>query len=111
MKPFRTRCVNGGMPSPKSDIKNPEDFQSMANLVRPEDFKGRVFISSDIEAHRKHIQEFVNMVFERFRYIMSGKIRRSLSENFQLIIPNKQCKRYCHLPSFIGFFSRDPLSR
>ena len=29
----------------------------MAKLVRPEDFKGRMLISSDPEAHRKEIQQ------------------------------------------------------
>ena len=33
---------NGGMPFPKQDIKNPEDFAAMAKLVRPEDFTNRV---------------------------------------------------------------------
>ena len=45
---------NGGMAFfPKQDIKNPEDFAGIAKLVRPEDFKNRVMISSDLEAHRE----------------------------------------------------------
>ena len=37
---------NGGMAFfPKQDIKNPEDFEGIAKLVRPEDFKNRVLIS------------------------------------------------------------------
>ncbi|MFW5719939.1 MAG: TIGR03557 family F420-dependent LLM class oxidoreductase [Candidatus Dojkabacteria bacterium] len=75
---------NGGMPFPKSDIKNPEDFQSMAKLVRPEDFKGRVFISSDIEAHRKHIQEFVNMGFDRVYVHNVGKNQDEFIREFSI---------------------------
>lgn len=33
---------NGGMNFPKQDIRNPEDFEAMAKLVRPENFRGRV---------------------------------------------------------------------
>ena len=54
----RTRCVewpNGGMPFPKQDIKNPEDFAAMAKLVRPEDFKNRVLMTQRPRGpHRAH---------------------------------------------------------
>ena len=33
---------NGGMAFPKGDIRNPEDFEAMAKLVRPEHYKNRV---------------------------------------------------------------------
>ena len=36
---------NGGMKFPKQDISSPHDFEQMAKLVRPEDFKGRMLIS------------------------------------------------------------------
>ena len=43
---------NGGMAFfPKQDIKNPEDFDGIAKLVRPEDFKNRAIISSDLDEH------------------------------------------------------------
>ena len=42
---------NGGMPFPKQDIRNPEDFAAMARLVRPEDFQNRCLISSDLAWH------------------------------------------------------------
>ena len=52
---------NGGMAFPKQDIKNPEDFAAMAKLVRPEDFKNRVLISSNLEEHVAHVQKYIDM--------------------------------------------------
>ncbi len=54
---------NGGMNFPKQDIRSPEDFAAMARLVRPEDFRGRVLISSDLDQHRAHIQQFIDLGF------------------------------------------------
>src|SRR3712207_1980357 len=60
-----TEWPNGGMKFPKQDIRNPQDFAAMAKLVRPEDFKGRMLISSDPEAHRREIQKFLDMGFHQ----------------------------------------------
>jgi len=54
---------NGGMNFPKQDIRNPEDFEAMAKLVRPEHFIGRVFISPDPAAHRAHLEHFIALGF------------------------------------------------
>lgn len=56
---------NGGMKFPKQDIRSPFDFEQMAKLVRPEDFKGRMLISSDPEAHRREIQKYLDMGFDQ----------------------------------------------
>jgi G6PDH family F420-dependent oxidoreductase len=56
---------NGGMKFPKQDIRSPFDFEQMAKLVRPEDFTGRMLISSDPEAHRREIQKFLDMGFDQ----------------------------------------------
>jgi coenzyme F420-dependent glucose-6-phosphate dehydrogenase len=56
---------NGGMKFPKQDIRNPQDLEQMAKLVRPEDFAGRMLISSDPEKHRAEIQKFLNMGFHQ----------------------------------------------
>ena len=55
---------NGGMPFPKQDIKNPEDFENMAKLVRIENFANRMLISADLEEHVAQIQRFVDMGFD-----------------------------------------------
>ncbi len=54
---------NGGMPFPKADIRNPEDFAAMAAFVRPEHFKNRVLISSDLNEHVAHIQHYIDIGF------------------------------------------------
>jgi len=56
---------NGGMKFPKADIRSPNDFAQMAKIVRPEDFQGRMVISSDPDRHRQEIQKFIDMGFDR----------------------------------------------
>lgn len=54
---------NGGMAFPKADIRDPEDFEAMAKIVRPENFQGRVLMTADLDAHREHIQHFIDLGF------------------------------------------------
>jgi coenzyme F420-dependent glucose-6-phosphate dehydrogenase len=56
---------NGGMKFPKADIRSPHDFAAMAQLVRPEDFEGRMLMTSDPDLHRAYIQKFVDLGFDR----------------------------------------------
>jgi len=56
---------NGGMKFPKADIRSPNDFAQMAKIVRPEDFKGRMLISSSPDAHCKEIQRFIDLGFDQ----------------------------------------------
>ncbi len=56
---------NGGMPFPKQDIRNPSDFEAMAKLVRPEDFRNRLVISADPEVHREYIQRYLDLGFDQ----------------------------------------------
>jgi coenzyme F420-dependent glucose-6-phosphate dehydrogenase len=60
-----TEWPNGGMAFPKADVRSPEDFAAMARLVRPEDFAGRMVISSDPDVHRAAIQRFADLGFDR----------------------------------------------
>jgi alkanesulfonate monooxygenase SsuD/methylene tetrahydromethanopterin reductase-like flavin-dependent oxidoreductase (luciferase family) len=60
-----TEWPNGGMKFPKADIRSPFDFEQMAKLVRPEDFEGRMIMSSDPDVHRAYIQRFVDLGFDR----------------------------------------------
>ncbi|HEX9068485.1 MAG TPA: TIGR03557 family F420-dependent LLM class oxidoreductase [Ktedonobacterales bacterium] len=55
---------NGGMAFPKSDIRNPEDFEAMAKIVRPENFANRVLTSADLAEHAAHIQHFIDLGFD-----------------------------------------------
>jgi G6PDH family F420-dependent oxidoreductase len=56
---------NGGMKFPKQDIRSPFDFEQMAKLVRPEDFDGRMLITSDTDAHRADIQRYLDLGIDR----------------------------------------------
>jgi G6PDH family F420-dependent oxidoreductase len=60
-----TEWPNGGMKFPKQDIRSPLDFEQMAKLVRPEDFEGRMLISSDPEQHRQQIQRYLDLGFDQ----------------------------------------------
>jgi G6PDH family F420-dependent oxidoreductase len=60
-----TEWPNGGMKFPKQDIRSPLDLEQMAKLVRPEDFEGRMLISSDPEQHRAQIQKFLDLGFDQ----------------------------------------------
>jgi hypothetical protein len=53
------------MKFPKQDIRSPRDFEQMAALVRPEDFKGRMLMTADLEAHRREIQKYLDMGFDQ----------------------------------------------
>lgn len=55
---------NGGMAFPKGDIRNPEDFEAMAKLVRPENFRNRVLMSPDLDEHIAYIQHFIDLGFD-----------------------------------------------
>jgi hypothetical protein len=48
---------------PKADIRNPEDFEAMAKLVRPENFKNRVLMTSNLDEHVGYLQHFIDLGF------------------------------------------------
>jgi coenzyme F420-dependent glucose-6-phosphate dehydrogenase len=77
-----TEWPNGGMKFAKQDIRSPFDFEQMARLVRPEDFKGRLLISADLEAHRREIQKYVDMGFERIYLHNVGRNQREWIDAF-----------------------------
>jgi G6PDH family F420-dependent oxidoreductase len=80
---------NGGMPFPKQDIKNPEDFAAMAKLVRPEDFKNRVLMTSDLARHTKNIQHYVDMGFDEIHLHNVGRNQAEFIEVFgREVLPN-----------------------
>jgi coenzyme F420-dependent glucose-6-phosphate dehydrogenase len=60
-----TEWPNGGMKFPKQDIRSPYDFEQVARLVRPEDFAGRMLITSDLDAHRADIQRYLDLGVDR----------------------------------------------
>jgi G6PDH family F420-dependent oxidoreductase len=77
-----TEWPNGGMKFPKQDIRSPFDFEQMAKLVRPEDFDGRMLISSDLDAHRKEIQRFLDLGVDRVYLHNVGRNQKEWIEAF-----------------------------
>ncbi|MCP2031407.1 G6PDH family F420-dependent oxidoreductase [Okibacterium sp. HSC-33S16] len=73
---------NGGMRFPKSDIRSPFEFEQMARMVRPEDFEGRMVISADPDVHRRHIQSYVDLGFDRIYLHNVGRNQREWIETF-----------------------------
>ena len=73
---------NGGMKFPKGDIRSPLDFEQMAKLVRPEDFEGRMVISSDPDVHRQNIQKFADLGFDRIYLHNVGRNQRQWIDVF-----------------------------
>jgi G6PDH family F420-dependent oxidoreductase len=82
MRNAMTEWPNGGMRFPKQDIRSPFDFEQMAKLVRPEDFEGRMLISSDLEEHRRYIQRFLDLGFHRVYLHNVGRNQREWLEAF-----------------------------
>jgi coenzyme F420-dependent glucose-6-phosphate dehydrogenase len=88
-------AMDGGMAFfPKQDIKNPEDFAGIAKLVRPEDFKNRVMISSDLEAHTKHIQHYVDMGYDEIHLHNVGRNQAEFIDVFgREVLPNLRLEK------------------
>ncbi len=88
-----TEWPNGGMKFPKADIRSPFDFEQMAKLVRPEDFKGRMVISPDPEEHLEHIQKFADFGFDRIYLHNVGRNQREWIDVFAEKVLPKLKKR------------------
>jgi G6PDH family F420-dependent oxidoreductase len=80
---------NGGMNFPKQDIRNPEDFAAMANLVRPENFKGRVLSSADLNVHLQQIQHYADLGFTEIYVHNVGRNQEAFIEAYgREVIPH-----------------------
>jgi coenzyme F420-dependent glucose-6-phosphate dehydrogenase len=80
---------NGGMRFPKSDIRSPFELEQLAKLVRPEDFEGRMLVTADPDAHRAHIQKFVDLGFDRIYLHNVGRNQREWIDVFARdVLPN-----------------------
>lgn len=80
---------NGGMNFPKADIRNPEDFEAMAKLVRPENFKNRVFTSADLEAHTANLQHYIDLGFKEIHIHNVNRDQETFIKAFgEKVIPN-----------------------
>jgi len=73
---------NGGMPFPKQDIKNPEDFANIAKLVRLENYVNRMLISADLDEHVEMLQRYVEMGFDEIYLHNVGRNQESFIKTF-----------------------------
>jgi G6PDH family F420-dependent oxidoreductase len=73
---------NGGMNFPKADIRNPEDFEAMSKLVRPESFKNRVLTTADLEKHVAYIQHFIDLGFKEIHVHNVNRDQESFIEAY-----------------------------
>lgn len=84
---------NGGMPFPKGDIRNPEDFAAMANQVSIENFANRVLTSADIDEHLAHIQKYVDLGFDEVYVHNCGRNQEEFIKAYgEHVIPNLKWK-------------------
>ena len=73
---------NGGMRFGRSDIRSPFEFEQLARLVRPEDFDERMLVTADLDAHRAHIQRYLDLGFDRIYLHNAGRNQREWIEVF-----------------------------
>lgn len=80
---------NGGMSFPKADIRNPEDFEAMAKLVRPENYRNRVLISPDLDEHRAHVQHYAGLGFDEIYVHNVGRNQEAFIQAYgERVIPH-----------------------
>jgi coenzyme F420-dependent glucose-6-phosphate dehydrogenase len=73
---------NGGMPFPKQDIRNPEDFAAMAKQVRPESFANRMLITPDIDRQIENVQHYLDLGFDEIYLHNVGRDQATFIEVF-----------------------------
>ena len=82
MRGALTEWPNGGLRIPRGDIRSPFEFEQLARSVRPEDFTGRLTISSDPDVHRARIQRCIDLGFDRIYLHNVGRNQREWLEVF-----------------------------
>jgi coenzyme F420-dependent glucose-6-phosphate dehydrogenase len=73
---------NGGMRFPKSDIRSPFELEQIARGVREEDFESRLLMHEDPDVHRAHIQQYLDLGFDRIYLHNVGRNQREWLEVF-----------------------------
>src|SRR4029078_12617490 len=73
---------NGGMSFPKGDIRNPEDFEAMAKLGRPEHSKKRVLTTPNLAKNIKLIQHYVDLGFNEVYVHNVGRNQAEFIETY-----------------------------
>ena len=80
---------NGGMNFPKADIRTPEDFEAMAKLVRPDNFKNRVLTTADLSLHTAYLQHWIDLGFQEIHIHNVNREQESFIKAYgEQVIPN-----------------------
>jgi coenzyme F420-dependent glucose-6-phosphate dehydrogenase len=80
---------NGGMAFPKADIRDPEDFEAMAKLVRAENYKNRVLLTPNLDEHVSYLQHFIDLGFTEVYIHNVGRTQEAFIEAYgKHVIPN-----------------------
>lgn len=80
---------NGGMAFPKADIRDPEDFEAMAKLVRAENYKNRVLLTPDLDEHVSYLQHFIDLGFNEVYIHNVGRTQEAFIKAYgERVIPN-----------------------
>ncbi len=61
-----------GVRYPVSEVRNTRDFEQLARRLRREDFADRMIISSDLDAHRRRIQQFLDLGVDEVQLHLAG---------------------------------------
>lgn len=64
------------------DIRSPFELEQLARMVRPSDFEGRMLIAADPDRHRAHIQQFLDLGFDRIYLHNVGRNQAEFLEVF-----------------------------
>ena len=79
---------NGGMAFPKADIRDPEDFEAMAKLVRAEHYKNRVLLTPDLDEHVAYLQGFIDLGFTEVYIHNVGRTQEAFIRDYgERVIP------------------------
>lgn len=82
MQAALTEWPIGALRFGRSDIRSPFELEQLAKLVRPADFAGRMPISADPDVHRAHIQQYLDLGFDRVYLHNAGRNQREWLEVF-----------------------------
>jgi coenzyme F420-dependent glucose-6-phosphate dehydrogenase len=76
---WRTNVLGGEV---NWELRRPEDFDTATRLVRPEDMRESVWISSDLGWHAARIAELVELGFEEIQLHQVGRNQQAFIEAF-----------------------------
>ena len=72
----------GALRFPRGDIRSPFEVEQLARTVRPEDFAGRMVVSSDPDVHRANLQRHLDLGFTRIYLHNAGRDQARFLEVF-----------------------------